>query len=711
MKRIFSIISFLLLCGLSLSAQPINKATPEANLKAAQEAESTNNPYEALNLYQKVYEETKDKALLVKMAKLQYDLRDYDRAEKAFNRIVTRDRKNEYPELKYWLAMSLKYNGKYAEAADMFNLYLTDAADENLKKSAKNELAGCELARKAKQPENLLINNIGKKANSPQTEGSPWPSGGELYYASIQYKDVIEPEKTGDEGLSKIYTAAKSKEGVEFGEPKALGEEINREGWHQGNVSITPDGKTMYFTRVELENNGVKTSQIYYSIKGADGWQGAQEVEGINGDYIAKHPCEGELFGEKVLFFVANLPGGEGGFDLYYASKKETGKFSLPVNLGKIINTPGDEASPYYRDGKLFFSSNGRPTIGGMDVFESQWNGTVWSAPKAMPLGINSSVDDQYYVQGDDPMTGYVVSNRPGPNNLKSKTCCDDIWAWELERVKVNLLAKTFRYKKKEEKANPALNGCSVQIFDVTDKNPLNVEQKINSAGNDFVFTLLPDRQYMLIAEKDGYIADTLTFNTLGIKKTPASPVEKKLILRAIPPKKPPVIVVKRDEPIRLNNIYYDYDDDKILPESEPDLQFLVNLMTKYPDMKIELSSHTDSRGRDEYNINLSQRRAESARRWMLAKGIAENRIVPKGYGETQLLNECKNGVTCSEEQHRYNRRTEFKIIEGPTSITIEEEIKPEEAPKEEKPAPKKPKSQNPGGNQSLRPLFFYRFQ
>lgn len=667
-----TILFILTLTGLALGyhagAQPINRSTPEKLLKSAREAEATGNPYEALDLYQKVYDETKDKAVAVKIALLNYELRDYEQAERKLERIVTRDRKKEYTDLKYYLGMSLKYNGKYAESIDMFNQYVADGQDSTLLANSKREIAGAELARKAKQPENLMVNNAGKTINSPQTEASPTYNGGELYYTSLNAKEVITLDGKEGDWYAKIYTAAKSGQG-EFNDPTALGTQINREGWHQGNVSISPDGRTMYFTRIELENNVLKTSRIYYATKGADGWGAANEVAGINGDYIAKHPCEGELFGEKVLFFTAQMPGGKGGFDIYYSPKRGEGQYGLPVNLGTVINTPGDEVSPFYRDGKLYFSSNGRATFGGLDVFESQWNGSVWSEPKALPMGINSSVDDQYYTQTPDGMTGYLVSNRPGPNNLKSKTCCDDIYSWEIERVKVNLAAKTYTFKRKNEKENPALTGCNVQLIDVTDKNPANVDNRTNPSSNDFSFVLQPEKSYIAIATRDGYYPDTVKVNTVGVKKS--QNVERKFTLRAIK-KEPDSIVVKINEPIVLNSIYYDFDDDKILPDAEKDLQFLVDLMNKYPDMKIELSSHTDSRGKDEYNLSLSQRRADSAKRWIVAKGINTERIVAKGYGETQLRNGCANGVECDEEQHRLNRRTEFKIIAGPTSITIE---------------------------------------
>lgn len=670
MKKLIFFISVLtFLSGISLQAQPLNRSTPDAMLKSAKEAESTGNPYAALEYYEDYYSDTKDKAINVKIAMLNFELRDYQQAERQLGRLVLRDRRHEYNELKYWYAMALKYNGKYADAEDMFNQYLTDGQDSLLLVSTKREIAGCKLGRKAKQPENLLVDNIGKKANSPQTEASPSYSGGELYYTSLAAKQVITLDGKEGDWYAKVYTSAKSGDSKEFGAPTALGTQINREDWHQGNVSVTPDGMTMYFTRVQMENNFVSESKIYYAMKGADGWGAAKEVTGVNGDYIAKHPCEGELFGEKVLFFVANLPGGQGGYDLYYSPKKSDGVFGLPVNLGAVVNSSGDEASPFYQDGKLYFSSNGHPNIGGMDVFESQWNGSVWSTPVMLPLGINSSVDDQYYTRSPDGMSGFLVSNRPGPNNLKSKTCCDDIYFWEIERIKVELTATTYRFKKKNEKTNPPLPGCTVQVVDVSEANPLNIDSKTNMSENNFDFTLLPDKSYLVIAEQDGYVSDTLKFNTTGVRKTVK--IDKKLTLRTVRPK---IIIdtIRTNEPIRLNNIYYDFDDDKILPDAEKDLQTLVDLMNQYPDMKIELSSHTDSRGNDDYNEKLSQRRAESAKRWMVAHGIATDRIVPKGYGEKQILNKCTNGVECTEEEHRYNRRTEFKIISGPTSITIE---------------------------------------
>lgn len=674
MKKFSFLIILALGCAVMAQAQPINRATPESMKRAAEEAEQTNNPYYALEQYEKIYEESKDKAVMVKIAQLNMELRDYADAERQFGRLVLRDRKQEYTELLFTYAMCLKHNGKYAESVDFFNQYIAVGKDANLVAAAKREIEGSEMARKAKQADNLLVNNAGKKVNKPQTESSPVFSDGNLYYTSMDAKEIITADdKGGEDWYSKVVVASKGANN-EYGEPTVLGTQINREGYHQGNVSISPDGGTMYFTRVLLTNNVVTESKIFYAFKGNDGWGAANEVVGVNGDYIAKHPAEGELFGEKVLFFVSNMPGGKGGFDIYYASKKSDGVFGLPVRLPDgVINTTYDEVSPFYKDGKLYFSSAGRAGFGGLDVYETQWNGSIWSEPRNMGAGINSSVDDQYYTQSADGYSGFLVSNRPGPNNLKSKTCCDDIYFWELERVKVNLNAQVFRLKRKNEKTNPPLVGSTVQVIDVSDPDPKRVEEKTNPNGSEFAFELQPEKSYMVIANNEGYRADTVKFNTVGVKKTIT--VDKKLTLRLLR-KEPDSIVVTTNEPIRLNSIYYDFDDDKILPESEDDLQFLVDIMNRYKDMKIELSSHTDARGRDEYNETLSQRRAESAKVWMVAKGISGDRIVAKGYGEKQLLNQCKNGVECTEDEHRFNRRTEFKIISGPTSITIERKEK-----------------------------------
>ncbi|MBK8485223.1 MAG: OmpA family protein [Saprospiraceae bacterium] len=207
------------------------------------------------------------------------------------------------------------------------------------------------------------------------------------------------------------------------------------------------------------------------------------------------------------------------------------------------------------------------------------------------------------------------------------------------------------------------------------------IQSKTNSEGNEISHLLDKDRSYKIVVSKEGYFPADFQVNTVGI--TSDQSMKKEVILRVMPPESD-VEIITISEPIRLNNIYYDFDDDKILLDAEKDLMVLKGLMDKYSDMVIELSSHTDSRGDDNYNEKLSQRRANSAKKWLVGKGVTAARIVAKGYGEDKILNNCTNGEDCTEEEHRFNRRSEFKILSGPTTIEVKKEVlnKKSKAPK-----------------------------
>jgi peptidoglycan-associated lipoprotein len=189
---------------------------------------------------------------------------------------------------------------------------------------------------------------------------------------------------------------------------------------------------------------------------------------------------------------------------------------------------------------------------------------------------------------------------------------------------------------------------------------------------------LQEEKAYLIRVKADGYYTDSIEINTVGYAVSHT--FDEAFFLKS---KEPETVEITINEPIRLNNIYYDFDDDKILKEAESDLELLFGLMNEYPDMIIELSSHTDARGNDNYNLDLSQRRANSAKEWLVQRGINERRVQAVGYGENQILNQCKNGVDCTEDEHRLNRRTEFKIIAGPTSIQIKKEVLRDKAKEE----------------------------
>ena len=673
------ILTLILVASMSfvMNAQPLTgRTTPDKMLKTAEEQMALNDYYRALEWYEKYYKEERNLDVANKVAGLHMMLRDYAKAERWYKRVVEkRMRKkavNPYlPEAYFHYARAFKMNGNYPDAKEYFRLYIAEAEDPAMIEKAKTELAGAELAMKMQPNMEITVANLGKGVNKKYSEYSPVGSGeSAMYFTAMRTDKVVELDGKSDDYFSKAYISNRGggKDGEGWGEPQEVGGiNINREGYHTGNLTLSKDGRRMYFTRASLTGNSLTESKLYYSESSDEGWSPAKLVDGVNGDYLVKQPAVGELFGSEVLFFVSNMDGGYGGFDIYYSTKRGN-EYAPPVNLGDVINTKEDDQTPFYVDGTIYFSSEGHPGIGGFDVFKSVWNGSVWSEPENMGKPFNSSVDDIYYSVDENGYNGFLISNREGTRSSKGKTCCTDIWEVTKEKVVLDLRALTFS-------DGVALPGASIQLIEMTDNTAGMTSNKTNEKANDFAFPLKGEMAYMVIATKEGFYPDTLQFNTVSVTKTQT--FEKKITLIPIPPEpepepEPVYETFTINQPIELGNIFYDYDDDKILPDAEKDLSYLLELMNKYPEMVIELSSHTDSRGLTGYNQRLSQRRATSAKNWLIERGVVTERVKDVGYGESQIRNKCVNGTKCSDDEHRFNRRTEFKIIDGPTSIEIE---------------------------------------
>ncbi len=677
--------------GSTLFAQPATGNTPDALVRSGDEQIELGQYYRALEQYEKAYKEVKDKDIAVKIARAHFLLRDYNKSAVVFNRALARDKANKYMEERYLFGKALKMNEQYTEAAEEFKKYIEGGADDMLKKKAAIELAGIELRANMKEDLAIEVKNAGNNINTPESQNGPAiDRSGNIYFGSLEAKqekkktdkkddkketkkeeeDKVTEETKGNADdptmFSKIYSSTYS-EGKGWSKSEILPELINRVGYHSANVSFSKDGNTMFFTRAVSDGGHMEESKIYASAKTASGWSPAIEVKGVNGDFLARHPVEGELYGNTVLIFSANIPGGKGGFDLYYAKKVAEAEYSAPLNLGSL-NTDGDELSPFMVEGTLYFSSDGWPGIGGFDVFRSKWNGSEWSTPENMGIPVNSSTDDLYYRLNPSGDRAVLVSNRPDPQSksLKSKTCCDDIYFINKRKLVIDLTTIVLDEKKK------GIKGATAQLIESAAGKDGEAQSKSNSQGNEIAHLLDKDKSYKVVVSKEGYFPAEFEVNTVGITKDQS--IKKEVTLRVLPPESD-VEIITINEPIRLNNIYYNFDDDKILPDAEKDLNVLMDLMNKYPDMVIELSSHTDSRGLADYNEKLSQRRANSAKKYLMSKKIAGQRIVAKGYGEQKLLNNCTDDEDCTEEEHRLNRRTEFKIIAGPTSIEVKKEV------------------------------------
>ncbi len=663
---------FLTFFYASMFAQPLREPTYEMKLIKAEELVAEGDYYNALEMYQDCYTESKDTYLISAIAHLNFKLRDYERAEKWYERMIERPERY-YTKLidTFHYARILKINRKYPEAFNFFQQFMALSNNDSLVESAEIEILGMDLASRMKERNDLFVEPLPTDVNTPLTEASPvMGSDGYMYYSTFKKKSKIVIDADAENYHFKIY---KSKKGDEdkWQKPDKLTKKINREDYHTGNVSFSKDGGTMFFTRSRLNGDSILSSSIFYSTFDGDKWQGARELKGVNGNWIATHPSPGAHFGDEVLYFVSDMPGGYGGYDIYYSVNKGGNEYSSPVNLGEVINSRGDDVTPYYVDGVLYFSSDGRPGLGGLDVFSSTWDGSTFSEPVNMALPHNSTYDDFYFSWNPEEKKGLIVSNRPYPKkrSSKSETCCDDIFTVAEQDIAINTLVTTFDKNKKP------VTGSKIILMEFDRGDLKVVDTKESAKGNTFNFPLKVDKQYRVVVQHPDFESDSFDINTVGLLDPKT--YEKKFYLTEkikLPPKEE-TKVYTINEPIRLNRIYYDFDDDKILPESEPDLLVLKGLMEQYPTMVIELSSHTDARGPDGYNENLSQRRAESARDWLVERGVNPQRIVAKGYGETKILNECTNGVSCEEEAHRFNRRTEFKIIAGPTTIEVKKEV------------------------------------
>ncbi|MDQ3141842.1 MAG: hypothetical protein M3Q56_06300, partial [Bacteroidota bacterium] len=357
MKKIILFLSCIAF-SYSVYAQPVSGNTPEALVKSGDEQIELGQYYNALEQYEKAYKERKEKDIAIRIARAHFLLRDYAKSINWYNRVLSRDKANKYQEDRFVFGKALKMNANYTEAAAEFQNYITNGSDPDLKTKSALELKGIEMLGSTNENVAIVIKNAGPNINNPESQASPaMGPDGNLYYGSLE---VSKDDKDGVH-YSQLKSATFTKD-KGYAKGSELPETINRKGYHTSNVSFSKEGKTMFYTRVVSEGGNMSESKIYASTETASGWSPALEIVGVNGEFLARHPVEGELFGNKVLIFSSNIPGGKGGYDLYYANKLGEGEYGTPLNIGSV-NTEGDEITPHYLEGKLYFSSDGYPSL------------------------------------------------------------------------------------------------------------------------------------------------------------------------------------------------------------------------------------------------------------------------------------------------------------------------------------------------------------
>ena len=546
----------------------------------------------------------------------------------------------------YYLVLSLKANNKYDEADSVISNYLVNAKDQSVIKLINKESIYINNLRNYPDTSYYRVKNL-TAINTKYAEYSPSFSNDKLFFVSNRKSEKI--YKGTGTPFTDLYEVKTRGANVDINSLKKLEDNINQEKVNEGSITFSSDGTYMIFAK---GNNGKSSGRnnvdLYWSRFRRGGWTNPRLLN-VNTSrswdstpYLSKDG--------KTLYFASNRSKGYGGTDIYKANVNRRGRWINIQNLGPEINTPGNELFPSVtEDGRLYFSSDNHEGFGGLDIFvASRRGGKITIKNPGKPL--NSSGDD-FGVDPYNPTRGFFTSNRDGGSGD------DDIYTFvnnDPNLKIVNYTLKGTTLTPKNDNLDLSILGNSV--VKLVDTSGQIIDETFTDENGTFAFTVYGDENYILIGEKENYFSTRGEFTTIG-KELDKSTLkdfitnvefEKNLILDRI--------VVNKS--IVLDNIYYDLDKADIREDAALELDKLVVILRDNPNISIELSSHTDDRASVEYNQDLSQRRAESAVYYILSKGITENRIIAKGYGESQLI--IANAK--SEEEHQINRRTEFKV-------------------------------------------------
>lgn len=558
------------------------------------------------------------------------------------------------PEAEYYLAESLKKNGKYQQAVEEFKKY-KQATPADAK--ADQEIRSCELAMEwLRNPEAYKVEEL-KELNSKESDFSPAYARddfGMIYFTSSR-DDAAGNKKHGATGqnFTDIFESRldkKSKWSTPV--PVAVINTVNEEG----TPSFSSDYKELYFTRCEAGKREIKGCEIMFTKKTGDAWAEPKNIALLPDSVVAAHPAISH--DGLTLYFVSDIAGGFGKKDIWKVTRARQGdQWSKPVNLGPDINTSGDELFPYVRqDGTLYFSSDGQIGMGGLDIFSAKQQPDGSWVVKNLKPPINSFADDFGIAFEGMEEKGIFSSTRKGRGN-------DDLYSFELPPLKFNVTGLV-----KDEKAGTPIQGSLVQLI-ASDGSNLQAE---TGASGDFKFALKADVDYIFLASKQGFLNGKEKETTKGQEKSREFMVT--------------ILLTPIDRPIDLTNILYDFDKWDLRPESMVSLDKLIETLLDNPNVTIELMSHTDARNTEEYNLNLSQKRAQVVVQYLIEKGISADRLSAKGYGKsmpkvvdaeiakqnpflkvgTVLSEQFVNSLATDELKeivHQINRRTEFKVL------------------------------------------------
>ena len=569
----------------------------------------------------------------------------YDVAAYWYEKLLTTIEKEVEPDYLYRYAQCLKSLQKYDESElwmDKFKIAKAQDSRNTLFAENKSYLDEISIPSEKYRIENFM------EMNSTESDFAPSYFLTGMVFSTT--RDLESEVDYNDFAYSNLYEAEIFTNGKN-GQLAKFSKKINTKA-NESSTSFSKDGKTVYFTRNNFEKNsfkrdknGVSRLKIYRAIFESGDWKKVQELPFNNKKYSVAHPSLNSS-GTK-LYFVSDMPGGKGASDIYVVDVLANGEFGIPQNLGAPINTEGKETFPFIADsGTLYFASDGHPGLGGLDLFkvdlQNKQNITNLGEP------INSPEDDFSMIIAADEKLGYFASNRKGGQGN------DDIYRLTLTDNDCFVLIEGIAI---DRDTDEPLVDTKIVAYDFQGKQ-IAIGQT-TEGGNYSITIPCQQKQYRLSGTKENYEEGNLYMLTTPEEKT-IRDTHLKMELSS------KVADVGSDlaKILKLTPIYFDLNSSYLRKDAFADLDKVVDYMLRRPDIKIEVGSHTDSREQDVYNIWLSKRRAKRTVDYILSKGIDSSRISGEGYGETQLINHCSNGVPCSEKEHQLNRRSEFIVLE-----------------------------------------------
>ncbi len=605
---------------------------------------------DAIKTYEKVANKGyKSEDMFKKLGNSYYFNSDFAGAAKWYGELFAMNTSIE-SEYYYRYAQSLKSIGEVNKANKLLDDFYAKSKDDTrgqLYKNDKNYLDEIKANSGRYKIEDAGI-------NSKYSDYGSFVYNNKIYFASARDTGNFSQRKhkwTG-EYFTNIYNADINPETGNAVKVNKFKSAINTK-FHEASPVFTKDGKTVYFTRNNYINGKkgkneqkITLIKIYKATLGTDNkWGNIVELPFNSDHYSTAHPSLSP--DEKTLYFASDMPGTFGQSDLYKVSINSNDGYGIPENLGKEINTEGKETYPYVTaENEIYFSSDGHPGLGGLDVFVANIdnNGKI-SNIQNVGGDVNSPKDDFAYSIDPTSRKGYFTSNKDGGQGS------DDIYKFlETRKLKCE---QQLEGVITDAATGTILPGTKVTLFD----DQMNVKNSTVSDGSGkYTFVVECGKMYFVRAEKPEYTTKELS---VTISKTSG-----KTSLPIALEKSSCKVTIGDDLGVcfGIKMIYFDLDKSNIRPEAALDLEKILVVLNDNPTMKLDIRSHTDSRATHQYNAALSDRRAKSTIKWLVKNGIAPNRLTGKGYGETQLVNKCSDGVSCTEEEHQANRRSEFII-------------------------------------------------